>query len=426
MRLVQIKLGDKGRRGINFTWIGYLIVSFVIGSEIVLLFPKSSSSTIGGLFRLVPTTTASSLSVAAVKSAATTLLSSQTNSKTYIVFLQSQKQRRRIQATRRSKKFLHYNCRPRIIIHPTYYSSLDIRTYIDDMLHTSLLLSKNHVSFFLSKSNSNRLLTASSITRTPIAFVYNPLIRSKKLNDNYQRIIYPTVNDETKCHYYFHTSNKIRMSSSSSSNHNKRANLPFSIMDKEIEEYTNSLGDNKKIDNTETVEKDTDDNGSSNKKKQRLESNGKSITEYEKWVRRLYSTNLFMPVKLGLENMERIHTALGNPSDNIIIIHIAGTNGKGSVTYKIAQTIQLSNPILKVGLFFSPHVSSFRERMQINNVIISEEDVVQFLPPIYNICQKEDIPATFFEITTALAFSYYSKMGCDVIVLETGLGGKYI
>ena len=105
-----------------------------------------------------------------------------------------------------------------------------------------------------------------------------------------------------------------------------------------------------------------------------------------------------------------------------LVVHIAGTNGKGSVALKIANTLQ--NHGLKVGLFCSPHVSSFRERMQINGQIIPEEEVVELLPTIYDLCAEHDIPATFFEITTILAFLYYAKHETQVVVLETGLGGR--
>lgn len=79
---------------------------------------------------------------------------------------------------------------------------------------------------------------------------------------------------------------------------------------------------------------------------------------------------------------------------------------------------------LKVGLFCSPHVSSFRERMQMNSDLISEEEVVRYLPQIYALCEEHDIPATFFELTTALAFLFFHKRNADVVVLETGLGGR--
>ena len=72
----------------------------------------------------------------------------------------------------------------------------------------------------------------------------------------------------------------------------------------------------------------------------------------------------------------------------------------------------------------SPHVSSFRERMQINGTSITEDQVSTFLPDIYSICEDQQIPATFFEVTTALAFSFFDTEKANVIVLETGLGGR--
>lgn len=148
------------------------------------------------------------------------------------------------------------------------------------------------------------------------------------------------------------------------------------------------------------------------------------FTEYEKWVRRLYMTNLFQPVKMGLSNVQKLHEMIGNPMDDAdrVVVHVAGTNGKGSVSLKIANTLQKHG--LRVGLFCSPHISSFRERMQVNGQMISEEEVVELLPKIYDLCAKHDIPATFFEITTILAFLFYAKHEAQVVVLETGLGGR--
>jgi len=148
----------------------------------------------------------------------------------------------------------------------------------------------------------------------------------------------------------------------------------------------------------------------------------RQFTPYEQWVRRLYQTNLFHPVKLGLQNMNELHELLGRPMDKLTVVHIAGTNGKGSVCLKIAKTLELNG--LRVGLFCSPHVSSFRERMQVNGRLISEEQVIEFLPRIYDLCKEHDIPATFFEITTALAFMFFAEEQVDVVVLETGLGGR--
>jgi dihydrofolate synthase/folylpolyglutamate synthase len=147
---------------------------------------------------------------------------------------------------------------------------------------------------------------------------------------------------------------------------------------------------------------------------------------FERWIRRLYMTPILHPVNLGLRNIMMLHEALGSPMNDPkrVVVHVAGTNGKGSVALKIAKSIELSSPNLKVGLYCSPHVSSFRERMQVNGELITEQEVVDLLPGIYKLCADLDIPATFFEITTALAFQFYSARKTDVVVLETGLGGR--
>eukprot|EP00566_Odontella_aurita_P007781 CAMPEP_0113533536 /NCGR_PEP_ID=MMETSP0015_2-20120614/4664_1 /TAXON_ID=2838 /ORGANISM="Odontella" /LENGTH=682 /DNA_ID=CAMNT_0000432609 /DNA_START=374 /DNA_END=2422 /DNA_ORIENTATION=+ /assembly_acc=CAM_ASM_000160 len=152
---------------------------------------------------------------------------------------------------------------------------------------------------------------------------------------------------------------------------------------------------------------------------------------YERLVRRLYMTNLFHPVKMGLQNIEDLHRALKSPLDDpsITVIHIAGTNGKGSVALKTARSLELAGDgtrtrTNRVGLFASPHVSSFRERMSIDGIPITESEVEDLLPRVFEACETRDIPATYFEVTTALAFLYFKEGGCDAVVLETGLGGR--
>ena len=89
----------------------------------------------------------------------------------------------------------------------------------------------------------------------------------------------------------------------------------------------------------------------------------------------------------GLQNIQQLHAALGHPMDDenkVVVIHIAGTNGKGSVAWKIARTLEAANSQLTIGLFCSPHVSSFRERMQVKSAgkkdrLISEQEVVTLL-----------------------------------------------
>lgn len=129
---------------------------------------------------------------------------------------------------------------------------------------------------------------------------------------------------------------------------------------------------------------------------------------------------MWNPVKLGLENMAAIDKLIGSPLANKPIVHVAGTNGKGSVSYKIASALRAAG--YKDGLFVSPHVSSFRERIQIGGNLISEEEVACELPKLYELCAVHGIPSTFFELTTALAFVHFSK--ADIVVLEVGLGGR--
>ncbi len=94
---------------------------------------------------------------------------------------------------------------------------------------------------------------------------------------------------------------------------------------------------------------------------------------YTNLIQRLYKTNVFSPVKSGLENMLKLNTLLNNPLHNIPIIHVTGTNGKGSVSLKIAKSLRESG--VKTGIFTSPHISSFKERIMVNEDQLSEADV---------------------------------------------------
>lgn len=145
------------------------------------------------------------------------------------------------------------------------------------------------------------------------------------------------------------------------------------------------------------------------------------FTLYEKLLRELYYVE---NVKRGLLNMIELNDALGRPLEDpsIRIIHVAGTNGKGSVALKTSRVLELNG--LRVGLLISPHIASFRERMSINGELISEQEVELYLPKILDVCNVHNIPATFFEITTALSFVYFKENAVDVVVLETGLGGR--
>eukprot|EP00941_MAST-03F_sp_MAST-3F-sp1_P006078 g6078.t1 len=125
---------------------------------------------------------------------------------------------------------------------------------------------------------------------------------------------------------------------------------------------------------------------------------------------------------MGLTNIARLHEELGRPLDKFQTVHVAGTNGKGSVCWKVASALQRSG--CRTGLFMSPHISSYRERMRINGELIDKADVERLLPMIGEAAAANSIPASFFEYTTMLGLLHFAEKGAEVVVLETGLGGR--
>ncbi len=124
--------------------------------------------------------------------------------------------------------------------------------------------------------------------------------------------------------------------------------------------------------------------------------------------------------KEGLENIEALLKIVGNPEQKFKSIHIAGTNGKGSVAHLMASYCQEQH--LKTGLFTSPHLVDFRERIRIDGQMISEEDVLDFFQKFKP--QFDQLEPSFFEMTTALAFYYFAQQKVDIAVIEVGLGGR--
>ena len=148
--------------------------------------------------------------------------------------------------------------------------------------------------------------------------------------------------------------------------------------------------------------------------------------KYEEALQTLYQRNEFS-VKLGLENIKTLLNLLGNPHRKIPTIHIAGTNGKGSVSYFLAEIFRIAG--FKVGLYTSPHLVDFRERIQINKKMISKRSVARGLEKIEKMIRQEKkkdptFSATYFEVATALAWDYFHEKKVDITVLETGLGGR--
>ena len=144
---------------------------------------------------------------------------------------------------------------------------------------------------------------------------------------------------------------------------------------------------------------------------------------YPEAIQWLYDLRLF-GAKLGLENPRRLAKLVGNPQDRLRIIHVAGTNGKGSVCAMLESIYRQAG--YKTGLFTSPHLISFRERMQINRQLIAEKDIIRLageMRTLLHDCPRKTHP-TFFEVITVMALQHFAKSKCDVVLLETGLGGR--
>ncbi|MCF8240772.1 MAG: bifunctional folylpolyglutamate synthase/dihydrofolate synthase [Melioribacteraceae bacterium] len=136
-------------------------------------------------------------------------------------------------------------------------------------------------------------------------------------------------------------------------------------------------------------------------------------------LNKLYSLHIF-GVKLGLNNTLDLMNHLGNPQKKLKCIHIAGSNGKGSTASLIASMLMEMG--YKVGLYTSPHFVKFNERVRINNVMIEDEYITKFITDLESYIDENK--PTYFEVTTALAFKYFSENEIDYAVIETGLGGR--
>lgn len=147
---------------------------------------------------------------------------------------------------------------------------------------------------------------------------------------------------------------------------------------------------------------------------------------YDETVRYLYdSTPVFEHVgasayKEGLDNTQALDEHFGHPHRCYKTIHVAGTNGKGSCSHTLAAILQSAG--WKVGLYTSPHLVDFRERIRVNGMCISEKRIVDFVEQERSFF--EPLHPSFFELTTALAFKYFAEQQVDIAVIEVGLGGR--
>src|SRR5690349_6695488 len=124
--------------------------------------------------------------------------------------------------------------------------------------------------------------------------------------------------------------------------------------------------------------------------------------------------------KKDLTNTLELCEALGNPHKKFKSIHVAGTNGKGSVSHMLAAVLQTAG--YKTGLYTSPHLKDCRERVKVNGEMCDKHFVVAFVEKVKQLIEK--IQPSFFEITVAMAFTYFAEQNVDVAVVEVGLGGR--
>ncbi len=142
-------------------------------------------------------------------------------------------------------------------------------------------------------------------------------------------------------------------------------------------------------------------------------------------LERLYGRRQFA-IKLGLATMTRLCAALGDPQHRYAVIHVAGTNGKGSVCAMLAAILRALG--LRVGLYTSPHLVRFAERVQVDGALLGDDALVALMDALDAAVQRAGLTGadepTFFEYTTALAFEHFRRAGVQVAVVEVGLGGR--
>ena len=145
------------------------------------------------------------------------------------------------------------------------------------------------------------------------------------------------------------------------------------------------------------------------------------MTSYQDTLDYLYGLEHF-GISLGLENINELCTACGNPQEKLRIVHVAGSNGKGSTIAVLRQMLRRHG--LSVGVYSSPHLRHFSERIVINETPISEAEIVALTRKLRPVVEKIPRIVTFFDFTTCMALLYFARQPPDIVLLETGLGGR--
>jgi len=144
---------------------------------------------------------------------------------------------------------------------------------------------------------------------------------------------------------------------------------------------------------------------------------------YSEAIQFLYGLQMF-GANFGLENTRTLATLAGNPQEKLRFIHVAGTNGKGSTCAMLESIYRAAG--LRVGLFTSPHLVSFRERIQVNRQLIPENELVRLVEEIQPLLKQfpADNHLTLFEVVTVMTLKFFAEQNCDLVIWETGLGGR--
>ncbi len=142
---------------------------------------------------------------------------------------------------------------------------------------------------------------------------------------------------------------------------------------------------------------------------------------YEETLAYIHNTPKFSRI-LGNELLSKLLQHLGNPQNELKFIHIAGTNGKGSTAAMLSEI--LTEAGYKTGLFTSPYIERFNERIKINNIDISDTELAEIATTVRSCIEKFDCPVSEFALDTAIAFLMFKHNNCDIVILETGMGGR--
>src|SRR5262245_10511200 len=145
------------------------------------------------------------------------------------------------------------------------------------------------------------------------------------------------------------------------------------------------------------------------------------------WFSRVdYERRAPQPGDLKLDRMRELLHRLGDPHSKFQSVHVAGSKGKGSTCAMLESVLRHAKH--RTGLFTSPHLSDVRERIQVNNTLITPEELVavaEVVRPVVEALESEGQPPTFFEVTTALGFLHFARQEVEIAVVEVGLGGRF-